>query len=293
MVAGQSGLGKTTFLATLFEEHLQPPLENAPERASAFNIYAPTDYIKTYVFELSEGVGQNITQDDSIPHERLFIEAIDTPGFSDDVDPEVRLSEIKTHLENAFDEVFDEEQRVHRNPKFEEHRVHVLLYFLEPTGLGLKSFDAELMKRLSERVNVIPVIAKADSLTSSERVSFKRRIMEDIRIQGIQIFDFEAASESLPQEQRIILDQHLPFCIVGTITPRAKESKRGRPYPWGLVEVDNPIHSDFLQLKRALLYLYRDELKETTEDTLYEQYRTEKLLNSDKADRVTMSGVVA
>lgn len=28
---------------------------------------------------------------------------------------------------------------------------------------------------------------------------------------------------------------------------------RGRAYPWGVVEVDNPDHSDFDQLKRAIL----------------------------------------
>jgi len=27
---------------------------------------------------------------------------------------------------------------------------------------------------------------------------------------------------------------------------------RGRAYPWGVVEVDNPDHSDFDQLKRAI-----------------------------------------
>ena len=28
---------------------------------------------------------------------------------------------------------------------------------------------------------------------------------------------------------------------------------RGRRYPWGIVEVDNPQHSDFARLRQALL----------------------------------------
>jgi cell division control protein 11 len=36
--------------------------------------------------------------------------------------------------------------------------------------------DIELMKRLSPRVNVIPVIGKADSLTPSELKAFKARV---------------------------------------------------------------------------------------------------------------------
>ena len=274
MVAGQVGLGKSTLLATMFEDQIQPPLEAAsPERPSQFQVLAPTDYVRGYAFETE------------VEGERLYIEAIDTPGFGDDVEPTVRLNELLAYLERAFDEVFEEEQRVHRNPKFEEHRVHALLYMLEPTGLSLKAFDAELMSKLAERVNVIPVIAKADALTATERASFKKRILEDIRSRGIRIFDFEGVNIGGVEDDgsRIITaDQHLPFAVVGTVAPRgSKEARRGRPYPWGLVEADNPLHSDLSLLKQALLSLYRDELKEATEDGLYENYRTEKLISKN------------
>ncbi len=31
------------------------------------------------------------------------------------------------------------------------------------------------------------------------------------------------------------------------------QTVRGRRYPWGVVEVDNPAHSDFTRLRQALL----------------------------------------
>jgi septin family protein len=40
----------------------------------------------------------------------------------------------------------------------------------------LREIDIELMRRLSPRVNVIPVIGKADSLTPSELRGFKKRV---------------------------------------------------------------------------------------------------------------------
>jgi septin family protein len=40
----------------------------------------------------------------------------------------------------------------------------------------LREIDIELMRRLSPRVNVIPVIGKADSLTPSELKTFKKRV---------------------------------------------------------------------------------------------------------------------
>ena len=42
--------------------------------------------------------------------------------------------------------------------------------------LSLREMDIELMRRLSPRVNVIPVIGKADSFTPSELRGFKKRV---------------------------------------------------------------------------------------------------------------------
>lgn len=42
--------------------------------------------------------------------------------------------------------------------------------------LRLRPLDIEFMKRLSKVVNIVPVIAKADTLTLEERVYFKQRV---------------------------------------------------------------------------------------------------------------------
>jgi cell division control protein 11 len=41
---------------------------------------------------------------------------------------------------------------------------------------SLREIDIELMRRLSPRVNVIPVIGRADSLTPQELREFKKRV---------------------------------------------------------------------------------------------------------------------
>jgi len=45
----------------------------------------------------------------------------------------------------------------------------VILYSLKP-------LDIEIMKRLGTRVNLIPVVAKADTLTPEDLASFKMRV---------------------------------------------------------------------------------------------------------------------
>jgi septin family protein len=43
---------------------------------------------------------------------------------------------------------------------------------------SLREMDIELMRRLSPRVNVIPVVGRADSLTLSELKAFKKRVSD-------------------------------------------------------------------------------------------------------------------
>ena len=46
--------------------------------------------------------------------------------------------------------------------------------------ISLKPLDIEFMKQLHDKVNVIPVIAKADTLTPSEVKTLKKRVRVDV-----------------------------------------------------------------------------------------------------------------
>jgi cell division control protein 11 len=56
------------------------------------------------------------------------------------------------------------------------------------------------MKRLSARVNIIPVIAKGDSLSPAELKTFKQRVMEDIENYKIPIYNFPYDEEEDDEE---------------------------------------------------------------------------------------------
>ena len=63
-----------------------------------------------------------------------------------------------------------------RDRYIQDTRIHCCLYFINPTGHSLRAIDVIVMKKLSEVVNVVPVIAKADSLTLEERDAFKQKV---------------------------------------------------------------------------------------------------------------------
>ena len=75
-----------------------------------------------------------------------------------------------------------------RERNITDTRVHAVVYFVFPSGHGLSSLDVLAMKAISECANLIPVIAKSDTLTLEERAAFKNRVKEELKAHGIQVY---------------------------------------------------------------------------------------------------------
>ena len=110
------------------------------------------------------------------------------------------------------------------------------------------------------------------------------QILSDIAHHNIHIFQaptYENEDEETITEAEEIASK-IPFAVVGSDklvnTPDGRQV-RGRAYPWGIVEVDNEEHCDFVKLRQMLVRTYMEELREYTNDVLYENWRTEKLLS--------------
>lgn len=99
------------------------------------------------------------------------------------------------------------------------------------------------MQQLGPRVNIIPVIGKADSLTVAEIAAFKQRVIEDIGFYDIPIYNFPVDEEEGEEDDEVIEDNNelralLPFSIVGSQEEVVINGRRVRcrQYPWGVVE---------------------------------------------------------
>ena len=78
-------------------------------------------------------------------------------------------------IESRYEEYLNAESRVHRREVLDS-RVHCCIYFIAPSGHSLKPLDVEFMKRLHDKVNIVPVIAKADTMTPEEIIRFKKQV---------------------------------------------------------------------------------------------------------------------
>lgn len=109
---------------------------------------------------------------------QVRLTVIDTPGFGDYVNNRDSWMPIIEFLDDQHESYMLQEQQPRRVDKI-DLRVHACLYFIRPTGHTLKPLDIEVMKRLSSRVNLIPVVAKADTLSPADLARFKYRVSDD------------------------------------------------------------------------------------------------------------------
>ncbi|PVU93230.1 hypothetical protein BB561_003390 [Smittium simulii] len=273
MLVGASGLGRRTFLNTLCE---RPIIDNESNNSDTNIQIEESMKIQSYDVELEE---------DGM---RIILSVVDTPGFGDSIDNSNSFKEIQDYLEYQFDEVLEEENRIKRNPKFKDGRIHAMLYFITPTGHSLRQLDIDLMKNLGNRVNIIPVIGRSDSMTEEELKKFKKRIMQDIDQHRIPVYMFPSTEDDDDEtiEENNELRASLPFGVVGCdeIIDENNNPMRVRLYPWGAVQIDNDQHCDMDRLRYVLLNSHLSDLRDITHNIIYENYRTEKLSNEECED---------
>lgn len=93
----------------------------------------------------------------------------------ENADPLHSWQTILSDVERRFDDYLAAEASTY-GFKIKDERIHAALYFIEPSGHSLSAIDIEVMKRLHRRVNLIPVVAKSDTLSDEELTGFKQRV---------------------------------------------------------------------------------------------------------------------
>ncbi|KAI9033686.1 Septin-type guanine nucleotide-binding (G) domain-containing protein [Phycomyces nitens] len=306
MVVGFGGVGKTAFLRTFLQalQHLHGASVNDDDGSGEITALQPTKLPSTVSVNIDSG------------GERLTLRLIDTPGLNTGYQMDKELQDILEYIEHQFDLTLTEESKVKRNPKAVDSQIHACLYFIDPSKTQLNEHDIRIISRLSKRVNVIPVIGKADTLTVAQRRRLKPAILHSIYNEATKIplygipedEEYESDEEETKknaaslaifleqfnyddeeEETQCVLDylHQIPFGVIAyeedpeTGKPLETQNsaiKIGRDYGWGVIDCLSDQDSDLVSLMDVLLHSHRDILKSETIERYYEQYRTEKLL---------------
>uniref|UniRef100_T1J6H9 Septin-type G domain-containing protein n=1 Tax=Strigamia maritima TaxID=126957 RepID=T1J6H9_STRMM len=265
MVVGDSGLGKSTLINNLFlcDLYRERKVPNAEERVDK-----TVNISKNSVDIEEQGL-------------KVKVNIVDTPGFGDAINCEESWKTIENYIDEQFQQFFKDESGLHRK-NIQDNRVHCCLYFIPPYGHGLRHLDIEFLRRLDHKVNIIPVIAKADTLSPDEVKKLKKRVLEELEASNVQIFKFpecDSDEEEEFKQQEKELKASVPFAVIGSnqVVELNGKKVRGRMYPWGIVEIENPTYSDFNKLRALLLGSHMQDLKDITRDVHYENYRAQHI----------------
>ncbi|NWY45049.1 SEP11 protein, partial [Sylvia atricapilla] len=188
--SGETGIGKSTLMDTLFNTKFEsePATHNEPGVR-----------LKARSYELQES---NV---------RLKLTIVDTVGFGDQINKDDSYKPIVEYIDAQFEAYLQEELKIKRSLfNYHDTRIHACLYFIAPTGHSLKSLDLVTMKKLDSKscmwrccpvlqVNIIPIIAKADTIAKNELHKFKSKIMSELVSNGVQIYQFPTDEETVAE----------------------------------------------------------------------------------------------
>lgn len=178
MLVGESGLGKSTFTRALLRPYVPEHLLDESQGQG--------ETLRSRTTEITE-INHKI-DNDGFPVE---FTVIDCPGYGDATNTMPWVNSIIDFVQARFAEHYETlgSPPRHDSASIALQRdclVHVCLYFI--AAHRLKGVDLEFMRALEPHVNLVPIIAKSDTMTVAERDAFRRLIISELRACGVKTF---------------------------------------------------------------------------------------------------------
>ncbi|RUP27865.1 Septin-domain-containing protein [Jimgerdemannia flammicorona] len=248
LVTGDSGIGKTKLITTLTEsreviayDHPSQPFNNAfsdetlsssgddvgpmpgeglrERRASTMVVPA---WARPRFQEGDVGI------DEVVPVNNLCF--VDTVGYGVNLDVNATISPVTEYVESQFrktNAIFHptapnnhELMRFLINAHGAHSHADACLYLILHRA---KPVDFEYMRSLHDKCNLVPIIAKSDTLTPAEVTELKLRFLKDLRDNEICFFDFGYSFEQLWEMVRRGDPGGPPFAISTLVSRPAGE----------------------------------------------------------------------
>ncbi|CAK7213004.1 cell division control protein [Sporothrix curviconia] len=262
---GQTGLGKSTLINTIFASHL---MESKGRLMPEETIRSTTE-----IHAVSHIIEENGV--------RLRLNIVDTPGYGDLINNDRCWDPIVKYIKDQHSAYLRKELTAQRERYIQDTRIHCCLFFIQPSGHSLKPIDIVVLKKLSDVVNVVPVIAKSDSLTLEERQEFKARIKEEFAFHNLKMYPYD--NDEFDEEEVAVnteIKSLIPFAVVGSEKSIIINGKQvpARQNRWGVINVEDEDHCEFVHLRNFLLRTHLQDLIETTSQIHYETFRAKQLL---------------
>lgn len=223
---GARNSGKTSFLNFLrtslaTKKRLDRPGEDATG-TSAATAKANKNFVHHYL-------------ETEIDGERVGLTLWDSQGLEKNV-VDLQLRETSSFIESKFEDTFSEEMKVVRAPGVRDTHIHCVFFILDPvrldaniqaaqlqatvdknarqlsapariTGALDEDFDLQVLRTLRGKTSVVPVISKADTITTAHMAFLKRMVHDSLKQTGLdplEALSFDADEESDGEDSGMI-----------------------------------------------------------------------------------------
>lgn len=265
LVAGDTGIGKTSIIKTFFQMSEVTAADNLPSQPLQ-STPAIVDYRCSTIPPNSLITGEDMYN----------LTFVDTPGFGSQMDAFLTIEPVVAHQVARFqetDKFFEKFDRIQNVVRFvsggagNHGHIDVCIYGILHR---LKPVDLEYMRRLAPVVNLVPVIFKCDTLNPDEISDLKRGILDELIRQQIKIYGFGMEL----QELRLLAEHGVMGAVPFAISNHMNNN------------FGNNVN-EFLSLRDALIFNHSSDLRLLTADRFskWRDARVERDLHAEARER--------
>ena len=306
LVIGSRNSGKTSFVKLLQQSLALPPYKHPSPPPEGMVSSAQHSNQDGFCSQYVEG---------EFDGERVGLTLWDSDGLDRNV-VDIQLRGIVGFLEGKFQDTLAEEIRVVRSPQVRDTHIHCAILLLDPVNLDRNiaaakraaqgksrttdprlvgildaEMDVQVLRAIHGKTTVVPVIAKADMVTTSHMGHLKMAVWDSLKKAKIDPLETLALEEQDSDEEDAPGDSDneeeyksppegsiIPFSILSP-DPETIESgdNAGRRFPWGFSDPYDSGHCDFVSLKESVFSEWRNELRTACREICYERWRTNLL----------------
>lgn len=202
----------------------------------------------------------------------LRLNILTTPNFGMRCNEEHSYRKIVSEVKERLRLHLMQDEQLYRSRDMKDSRIHLCIYMLSPAGLPIHPVDYELMKRLCNICNVVPVIARADHMTLGERKVRKLQILEALEELKLNTFQLPRGDPNLDEDQWVDhlekISERQPFAVMCN-----NEGYFDNFLPHNYDALD-PGMSDTTTLRDAII-AHMKELVDNTNFEHYENFRAD------------------
>ncbi|KEQ89276.1 hypothetical protein M438DRAFT_264061 [Aureobasidium pullulans EXF-150] len=338
LITGAKGSGKTSFVEFLKTALALPAHKQTRGHTPPPHMHSESPFEPSYV-------------ETDIDGERIGCTLWDSQGLEKSI-IDLQLRDLAAFVESKFEDTFNQESRVVRTPGVKDTHIHCVLLLLDPARLDVtmhsaddsspkkmssldsafldETLDLDVIRTLEGKTTVIPIIAKADTLTAAHMAHLKRMVWSNVKharldpLEALNLDDDEEESpdsEALDSEfsssesdilprtdsppRKVTEDPNaddsdtmgstfsplfLPFSILSPDSHTSPGSLT-RIFPWGEADPCNPVHCDYTRLRECIFGDWRSDLRVASREKWYENWRTNRLKRTPTS-RIRQSGGV-